>query len=133
MGLVGSQIGTSIEYNLGRNVACFCIQKLKLEDQDLCLAIVMCVCMNEQAMAYMSVAAIAAAAESGLIAKEGEEELQWMKVCNMYGKFCNRAGEGVASALFASVAMVLVSCISAFSLFRLYGAATKNNRQTSSW
>uniref|UniRef100_A0A1J3E5M5 CASP-like protein n=1 Tax=Noccaea caerulescens TaxID=107243 RepID=A0A1J3E5M5_NOCCA len=87
---------------------------------------------GDQAMAYMSVAAIAAAAESGLIAKEGEEELQWMKVCNMYGKFCNRAGEGVASALFASVAMVLVSCISAFSLFRLYGVATKN-RQTPSW
>ncbi|CAN8274922.1 unnamed protein product [Cochlearia groenlandica] len=79
----------------------------------------------DQGMAYMSVAAIAAAAESGLIGKNGEEKLQWMKLCNMYGKFCNRMSGGAAIALFASIAMVFVSCISAFSLFRLYGA-TKN-------
>ncbi|KAL0825852.1 hypothetical protein Bca101_049529 [Brassica carinata] len=77
------------------------------------------------AMAYMSVAAIAAASESGMIGIRGEEELQWMKVCNMFGKFCNRGAGGVASAMLASVAMVLVSCISAFSLFRLYGATTQ--------
>lgn len=80
---------------------------------------------NEQAMAYMSVAAIAASAESGLIGIRGEEKLQWMKVCNMFGKFCNRAAGGTASALLASIAMVFVSSISAFSLFRLYGGATQ--------
>ncbi|CAG7888059.1 hypothetical protein HID58_001898 [Brassica napus] len=80
---------------------------------------------GDQAMAYMSVAAIAAASESGVIGIRGEEELQWMKVCNMFGKFCNRGAGGVASAMLASVAMVLVSCISAFSLFRLYGATTQ--------
>ncbi|KAJ4912392.1 CASP-like protein 2B1 [Raphanus sativus] len=77
---------------------------------------------GDQAMAYMSVAAIAAASESGIIGIRGEQELQWMKLCNMFGKFCNRGAGGVASAMLASVAMVLVSCISAFSLFRLYGA-----------
>ncbi|CAH2078884.1 unnamed protein product [Thlaspi arvense] len=77
---------------------------------------------GDQAMAYLSVAAIAAATESGVIGRKGEQKLQWMKLCNMYGKFCNRMGEGVAVALLASIAMVLVSCISAFSLFRLYGA-----------
>ncbi|CAN6915830.1 unnamed protein product, partial [Brassica oleracea] len=80
---------------------------------------------DQQAMAYMSVAAIAAASESGVIGIRGEEELQWMKVCNMFGKFCNRGAGGVASAMLASFAMVLVSCISAFSLFRLYGATTQ--------
>ncbi|CAN8231817.1 unnamed protein product [Cochlearia groenlandica] len=86
------------------------------------------------AMAYISVAAIAAAGESGLIAIKGEEKLQWMKVCNLYGKFCHRAAGGVVTALFGSIAMVLVSCISAFSLFRLYGA-TKHGQtaQTSPW
>ncbi|CAN6845355.1 unnamed protein product [Brassica oleracea var. botrytis] len=78
-----------------------------------------------RAMAYMSVAAIAAASESGMIGIRGEEELQWMKVCNMFGKFCNRGAGGVASTMLASVAMVLASCISAFSLFRLYGATTQ--------
>ncbi|KAF2599316.1 hypothetical protein F2Q68_00009055 [Brassica cretica] len=80
---------------------------------------------TNQAMAYMSVAAIAAASESGMIGIRGEEELQWMKVCNMFGKFCNRGAGGVASTMLASVAMVLASCISAFSLFRLYGATTQ--------
>ncbi|KAL0788275.1 hypothetical protein Bca101_004521 [Brassica carinata] len=77
------------------------------------------------AMAYMSVAAIAASSESGVIGIRGEEELQWMKVCNMFGKFCNRGAGGVASAMLASFAMVLVSRISAFSLFRLYGATNQ--------
>ncbi|KAH0870717.1 hypothetical protein Bca4012_079766 [Brassica carinata] len=81
--------------------------------------------LSDQAMAYMSVAAIAASAESGLIGIRGEEKLQWMKVCNMFGKFCNRAAGGTASALLASIAMVFVSSISAFSLFRLYGGATQ--------
>ncbi|ESQ55802.1 hypothetical protein EUTSA_v10026264mg [Eutrema salsugineum] len=80
---------------------------------------------GDQAMAYMCVAAIAAAAESGLIGREGEEKLQWMKLCNMYGKFCDWMSVGVAIALLASIAMVFVSCISAFSLFRLYGGATQ--------
>ncbi|RID72611.1 hypothetical protein BRARA_C04497 [Brassica rapa] len=85
--------------------------------------------LSDQAVAYMSVAAIAASAESGLIGIRGEDELQWMKVCNMFGKFCNRAAGGTASALLASVAMVFVSSISAFSLFRLYGGATATQRQ----
>ncbi|KAL0754122.1 hypothetical protein Bca101_091790 [Brassica carinata] len=80
---------------------------------------------GDQAMAYMSVAAIAAAAESGVIGIRGEEKLQWMKVCNMYSKFCNQGAAVVASASIASIAMVTVSCISAFSLFRLYGATQR--------
>ncbi|VVA93428.1 unnamed protein product [Arabis nemorensis] len=86
---------------------------------------------GDQAIAYLSVAAIAAAAESGVFAMEGEDDLQWMKLCNMYGKFCNQMAVGVASALFAAVAMVFVSCISAFSLFRLYGA--NKDRRTAPW
>ena len=72
-------------------------------------------------MAYLMLTAVAAAAQSAVFAKIGEPELQWMKICNMYGKFCNQVGEGIASALFASLSMVILSGISAFSLFRLYG------------
>ncbi|GLU15795.1 hypothetical protein SLE2022_322600 [Rubroshorea leprosula] len=83
---------------------------------------------GDQAMAYLTVAAVAAAAQSAVFAKEGQPELQWMKICTMYGKFCNQVGEGVASALLVSVGMVFLSCISAFSLFRLYGGNKgKNN------
>lgn len=86
---------------------------------------------GDQAIAYLCVAAIAAAAQSAAFAKLGEPELQWMKICNMYGKFCNQVGEGIASALFASIGMVMVSCISAFSLFRLYGGS--KGRQSPQW
>lgn len=76
---------------------------------------------GDQVMAYVTVAAAVAAAQSGIYAKVGQTELQWMKICNMYGKFCNQVGEGIASAFVVSLSMVVLSCISAFSLFRLYG------------
>lgn len=78
-----------------------------------------------QVMAYMTVAAVAASAQSAVISKLGLPELQWMKVCDMYGKFCNQVGEGVASAVIVSLSTVALSCISAFSLFRLYGGGNK--------
>ncbi|GMP73462.1 hypothetical protein CsSME_00031215 [Camellia sinensis var. sinensis] len=75
----------------------------------------------DQLMAYMMAAAVATALQSSVFAKFGETELQWMKICNLYGKFCNQVGEGIATALIASLGMVVLSAISAFSLFRLYG------------
>ncbi|XWS15461.1 hypothetical protein CRYUN_Cryun34aG0002800 [Craigia yunnanensis] len=83
---------------------------------------------GDQAMAYLNVAAVGAAAQSAVFAKLGQTELQWMKICSMYGKFCNQIGEGIAIALLVSLSMVVLSCISAFSLFRLYGSnKAKNN------
>ncbi|KAI3825160.1 hypothetical protein L1987_06636 [Smallanthus sonchifolius] len=79
---------------------------------------------SDQLMAYVIVAAIGAAAQSAAFAKLGEAELEWMKVCDMYGKFCNQVGEGIASSVFVCASMVIVSAISAFSLFRLYGGTT---------
>jgi uncharacterized protein (TIGR01569 family) len=72
-------------------------------------------------MAYLTLSAVAAAVQSASFAKLGQPDLQWMKICNMYGKFCNQVGEGIASALLVSVSMVVLSCISSFGLFRLYG------------
>ncbi|XP_010505095.1 PREDICTED: CASP-like protein 2B2 [Camelina sativa] len=86
---------------------------------------------GDQVVAYLCVAGTAAAAQSAAFAKLGVPELQWMKVCDMYGKFCNQVGEGIASSLFACVGMVLVSCISAFGVFRLYGGS--KTRQSSRW
>lgn len=86
---------------------------------------------GDQAVAYLTVASVGAAAQSAAFAKLGEPELQWMKICTMYGKFCNQVGEGIATALLASICMVLVSCISALGLFRLYGG--NKARQSSRW
>ncbi|KAK6932845.1 Casparian strip membrane protein domain [Dillenia turbinata] len=82
---------------------------------------------GDQVVAYVTLAAVAAAAQSAAIAKLGQPELQWMKICNMYGKFCTQVGEGIVSALLTSLGMVAISCISAFGLFRLYGG---NNTKT---
>ncbi|XP_049379920.1 CASP-like protein 2B1 [Solanum stenotomum] len=76
---------------------------------------------GDQLMAYVTLTAVAAAAQSAVFAKLGQTELQWMKICNMYGKFCNQVGEGIASSLIVSLSMIVLSAISAFSLFRLYG------------
>ncbi|MED6219488.1 hypothetical protein PIB30_036269 [Stylosanthes scabra] len=81
----------------------------------------------DQVMAYVTVAAVAASVQSAVFAKAGQPELQWIKVCSMFGKFCNQVGEGVACAVVVSLSMVVLSCISAFSLFRLYGANKNKN------
>ncbi|KAL9254042.1 CASP-like protein [Drosera capensis] len=83
---------------------------------------------GDQAVAYLSLSALAAASQSSIYGKQGQEEFQWIKLCNMYGKFCNQAGEGVASAVVVTLSMAIVSSISAYSLFRLYG---RNKRQGS--
>ncbi|CAL1352098.1 unnamed protein product [Linum trigynum] len=82
---------------------------------------------GDQAMAYMTVAALAAAIQSSVFAETGQPELQWMKTCDMYAKFCNQVGEGVGSAVIACISMVGVSCISAFGLFRLYNNKGKSD------
>ncbi|XP_071725155.1 CASP-like protein 2B1 [Rutidosis leptorrhynchoides] len=86
---------------------------------------------GDQVMTYLTLAAVAAAAQSSVYAKIGQQELQWMKICNMYGKFCNQVGEGIASTVLVSLSMVILSALSALSLFRLYGDSKINN--TSRW
>ncbi|KAM5588908.1 CASP-like protein 2B1 [Rosa sericea] len=85
----------------------------------------------DQVMAYVAVAAVGAAAQSAALAKLGQSELQWMKICNMYDKFCNQVGEGIASAVLVGLSAILISCISAFNLFRLYGG--NKNKSSSRW
>lgn len=83
-----------------------------------------------QLTAYVTMAAVAAAAQSAALGEFGQPQLQWMKVCNFYGKFCTQVGEGLASALVVSLSMVAVSCVSAFNLFRLYGSNKGKNTST---
>lgn len=85
-----------------------------------------------QLMAYVMLAGLGAALQSAIFAKFSEPELQWMKVCDMYGKFCNQSGEGIASSVVAWLGMVIVSGISAFSLFRLYGG-NKGTKTNAGW
>ncbi|KAI3499017.1 hypothetical protein L1887_34809 [Cichorium endivia] len=76
---------------------------------------------GDQLLAYMMLAALGAALQSSIFAKYSEPHLQWIAVCDMYEKYCNQGGEGVASSAIALLSMVIVSGLSAFGLFRLYG------------
>jgi uncharacterized protein (TIGR01569 family) len=80
-----------------------------------------CVFSCDQALAYVLLAAVAAALQASVVAKRGQPEMQWMGICALYGAFCRQAGAGVASAVAAGLAAVLLAFLSAFNLFRLYG------------
>ncbi|KAL6842171.1 hypothetical protein ACP4OV_028150 [Aristida adscensionis] len=75
----------------------------------------------DQALAYALLAAVAAALQAAVVAKRGQPELQWAAICDLYGAFCRQAGGGLASAVAAGIAAVLLASVSAFNLFRLYG------------
>jgi len=75
----------------------------------------------DQLMAYVTLAALAAVAQTAVFAEKGDSEMQWMKLCSMYVKFCSRLGEGMISATLVGLSFVALSCMSAFNLFRLYG------------
>lgn len=64
---------------------------------------------------------MAASAQSAVLSKYGQTELQWMKTCTMFGKFCNQIGGGVASSILMSLFTIILSAVSALGLFRLYG------------
>ncbi|KAK1311900.1 hypothetical protein QJS10_CPA07g00459 [Acorus calamus] len=75
----------------------------------------------DQVMAYVTLAALAAATQSAMLAEEGQVEMQWLKVCGLYGSFCTQIGEGIVAALVVSLTTITISSLSAFNLFRLYG------------
>ncbi|KAG6383400.1 hypothetical protein SASPL_156850 [Salvia splendens] len=81
-------------------------------------------------LAYLSMAAVAASVQSAVFSKYGQTELEWMKTCTLFGKFCNQIGEGVATSVAMTLSTLILSAISAFSLFRLYG---DNGKETGRW
>ncbi|XP_074579175.1 CASP-like protein 2B2 [Curcuma longa] len=86
----------------------------------------------DQAVAYLTLAAVSAAMQGSALAKYGQPELQWMKVCDLYAKFCKRGEEGFVCAVLVCLCVVTVSSVSAFNLFRLYGEEAKGSKSSSS-
>ncbi|XP_042458185.1 CASP-like protein 2B1 [Zingiber officinale] len=89
----------------------------------------------DQAMAYLTLAAVSATMQASVLGKVGQPELQWMKICDLYAKFCKRGEVGLVCAVLVCICMVTVSSMSAFNLFRLYGKSkgSKSNDSTTSW
>ncbi|KAL4368235.1 hypothetical protein GQ457_05G031220 [Hibiscus cannabinus] len=121
--------GIAAAYSLVQAARCVVgmVRASVLSSKPLALAIF----SADQALAYLNVAAVGAAAQSAVFAKLGQRQLQWMVICNMYGKFCNQVGEGIAVALLVCILMVVLSSISAFGLFRLHGGSKA--KSSSGW
>ncbi|KAJ3675591.1 hypothetical protein LUZ60_004633 [Juncus effusus] len=116
--------GIAAGYSLIHGIRCIVsmIRGSVLFNKPLAWAIFSC----DQVMAYVLLAAVAAAAQSSVIGQFGQPEMQWMKICNLYTKFCNQVGEGLVSSFLASLSMVIISCVSSFNLFRLYAKGNKS-------
>ncbi|KAF6150589.1 hypothetical protein GIB67_013150 [Kingdonia uniflora] len=71
-------------------------------------------------VAYVSYATNLAAAQASILAITGSSQLQWMKLCNIYTRFCFQIGGGLLCGFLASLLMAVISSISAFNLFRFY-------------
>ncbi|KAG6764855.1 hypothetical protein POTOM_032343 [Populus tomentosa] len=68
----------------------------------------------------LGIVASATGAAGGVayIGLKGNSHVGWVKVCNVYDKFCQHVGSSIAVALFASVLLVLFTMLSVFSIYR---------------
>ncbi|XP_057476982.1 CASP-like protein 1 [Actinidia eriantha] len=66
----------------------------------------------------LGIVASATGAAGGVayIGLEGNSHVGWMKICNVYDKFCRHLGAAIIVSLFASVVLVLLVVLSAYSL-----------------
>ncbi|KAJ1288330.1 hypothetical protein BS78_02G081000 [Paspalum vaginatum] len=69
---------------------------------------------------YAAVMASATGAAGGVawIGLKGNSHTQWNKICNVYGKFCRHIGSSAFLALVASIILVLLAILNAYSLYR---------------
>ncbi|KAH0449683.1 hypothetical protein IEQ34_020375 [Dendrobium chrysotoxum] len=123
--------GISAGYNLLQLVRCFVGMMKGGVSFGKGFAFVVFSC--DQIMAYVTLSAMAAAAQAAVLALLGQPELQWMKICDLYSRFCIQAGEGIACAFIACSVMIIISCISAFNFFRLYGSNKGCKNSHGSW
>ncbi|XP_010913647.1 CASP-like protein 2C1 [Elaeis guineensis] len=73
----------------------------------------------DQGVTYVTFGGILAALQASTIAVTGIRALQWEKLCNIYTRFCDQIGAGLICGIAASLAMAVVSSVSAYHLFRL--------------
>ncbi|KAL1202901.1 CASP-like protein 2C1 [Cardamine amara subsp. amara] len=74
----------------------------------------------DQTAAYVVFAATSAAAQHSLLVITGSRELQWMKWCFKFTRFCIQIGSAIVLNYAAAALMLILSSLSAFNLFRLY-------------
>ncbi|CAN1326519.1 CASP-like protein 2C1, partial [Linum perenne] len=76
--------------------------------------------LDQQVGVYVTFAATLAALQHSTLVITGENELQWLKWCNKFTRFCVQIGGGLFASFVASILMSFMSFVSAFHLFSLY-------------
>ncbi|ESQ54719.1 hypothetical protein EUTSA_v10026381mg [Eutrema salsugineum] len=74
----------------------------------------------DQTAVYVMFAGTSAAAQHSLLVVTGSRELQWMKWCSKFTRFCFQIGSAIVLNYIAAILMIILSFLSAFNLFRLY-------------
>lgn len=71
-------------------------------------------------MLYAAIMASATGSGGGVawIGLKGNSHTRWNKICNVYGKFCRHIGGSVFLGLVASIVLVLLAALNAYSLYR---------------
>lgn len=59
-----------------------------------------------------------AALAVGLIGYEGNSHVQWNKVCNVFGRFCNQVAGAIVVSLLGSAAFLLLVLLAAINLHK---------------
>jgi uncharacterized protein (TIGR01569 family) len=67
-------------------------------------------------MAGIMASATGAAGAVAYLGLKGNSHTNWSKICNNYGKFCRHIGSSTAVSLFASIILVVLVLLSAYSL-----------------
>ncbi|XXG54225.1 hypothetical protein AAC387_Pa03g2166 [Persea americana] len=62
--------------------------------------------------------ALGAAAAVAYIGYKGNSHVGWIKICNVYDKFCRHIAGYLAMALLASIILVFLTLLSTYSLYR---------------
>ncbi|XP_020254316.1 CASP-like protein 1D1 [Asparagus officinalis] len=69
-------------------------------------------------MAGIVAASTGAAGGVAYIGLKGNDHVNWMKICDKFGKYCRHVGSSIGLSLVASVVLVLLVILSSYSLYR---------------
>ncbi|KAJ4751693.1 CASP-like protein [Rhynchospora pubera] len=69
-------------------------------------------------MAAIMASAVGTAGGIGYLGLKGNSHTNWVKFCDIYGKFCRHVAASIILSLFASIILVLLVVLSAYSLYK---------------
>ena len=73
-------------------------------------------CIYMQVFLTLATASAASAAAVVYLAHNGDQDTNWLAICNQFGNFCAQTSTAVVSSLIAVVAFILLIVMTALAL-----------------